>query len=44
MAQGDFKMARQQAERAAKLLKPGPERQRALDLAADAQRSQDQQN
>ena len=44
MAQGDFKMARQQAERAAKLLKPGPERQRALDLAADAKRNQDQQN
>jgi predicted Zn-dependent protease len=41
MAQGDYKMARQQAERATKLLPAGAERQRALDLAADAKRNQD---
>lgn len=36
MANGDYKGARQQAARALKLLPPGPQRQRAQDLAADA--------
>ncbi len=39
MTDGDFEMARQQAERAARLLPAGPQRQRAQDIAEDAKRS-----
>ncbi len=39
MAEEDLPMARQQAARAIKLLPPGRDRQRALDLQAEAQRT-----
>ena len=42
MATGDFKQAIGQAQRAQQLLPPGPQRQRAQDLMADARRQQDQ--
>ena len=38
-ASGDYDMARQQAIRATKLLPPGPNRQRAQDIADDAKRN-----
>ncbi|HEY3916176.1 MAG TPA: M48 family metalloprotease [Stellaceae bacterium] len=42
MAQGDYRQAIGQAQRASQLLPPGPQRQRAQDLLADAKRQQDQ--
>jgi predicted Zn-dependent protease len=45
MAEGNYREAAQQADRAQKQLPPGPQRQRAQDLAQDAKRAQhDQQN
>jgi predicted Zn-dependent protease len=44
MAQGNFREAGLQADRAQKLLPAGAQRQRAQDLAADAKRSRDNQN
>jgi predicted Zn-dependent protease len=41
MADGNWNDARQQAGRATKLLPPGPQRQRAQDIADDARRSKD---
>jgi len=41
MANGDYKTAGQQADRASKLLPPGAERQRALDIKNDAKRLRD---
>lgn len=41
MAEGDWNGARQEAARALKLLPPGPQRQRAQDIADDARRSKD---
>src|SRR5579883_197189 len=38
VAEGDYKMARQQAERAARMLPAGPAKQRALDIADEARR------
>jgi predicted Zn-dependent protease len=38
VADGDYQQARQQAMRAAKLLPPGPARQRALDIEGEAKR------
>src|SRR5579883_2096411 len=38
VAEGDYKMARQQADRAAKMLPAGPAKQRALDIADEARR------
>jgi predicted Zn-dependent protease len=38
IANGDFTQARQQAARALKLLPPGPEKQRALDIQGEAKR------
>jgi predicted Zn-dependent protease len=43
MADGDWKNARQQAQRAMKTLPPGPQRQRAQDIADDAKRSKDRE-
>jgi len=42
MAQGDYKLAIGQAQRAQQLLPPGPQRQRAQDLLAEAKRQQQQ--
>lgn len=42
MATGDYRQAIGQAQRAQQLLPPGPQRQRAQDLQADAKRQQDQ--
>ncbi len=42
MAQGDYKLAIGQAQRAQQLLPPGPQRQRAQDLLAAAKRQQAQ--
>lgn len=42
LAQGHYRQAVSQAQRAKQLLPPGPQRQRALDLLADAQRQQQQ--
>jgi len=42
MAQGDYKLAIGQAQRAQQLLPPGPQRQRAQDLLAEAKRRQQQ--
>lgn len=41
MAQGNYRQARLQAQRAQKMLPPGPQRQRAADLNDDAKRAQD---
>jgi predicted Zn-dependent protease len=41
MADGDWKNARQQAQRAMKTLPPGPQRQRAQDIADEARRKHD---
>ncbi len=41
MANGDYKTAIQQAQRARQILPPGPQRQRAEDIAAEAKRIQD---
>ncbi|MGH7001072.1 MAG: M48 family metalloprotease [Stellaceae bacterium] len=38
ISEGDYKSAHQQAERATKLLPPGPAKQRALDIADEARR------
>ena len=43
MADGAFNDAREQAQRAIKLLPPGPQRQRAFDIADDARREKDEQ-
>jgi predicted Zn-dependent protease len=43
MAEGDWKAANQQAQRAMKLLPPGPARQQAQDLADDARRNKDKE-
>jgi predicted Zn-dependent protease len=43
IATGDYKQAIGQAQRAQQLLPPGPQRQRAQDLMADAKRQQQQQ-
>lgn len=42
MSQGDFRQAIGQAQRAQQLLPPGPQRQRAQDLLADATRERDE--
>ena len=42
MAQGDYKLAIGQAQRAQQLLQSGPQRQRAQDLLAEAKRQQQQ--
>ncbi len=42
MAQGNYREAGRQAQRAQKLLPPGAQRQRAQDIGADAKRQQDQ--
>lgn len=42
MATGDYRQAIGQAQRAQQLLPPGPQRQRAQDLLADAKRAQSQ--
>ena len=43
MAQGNFREAGLQADRAQKLLPPGAQRQRAQDIGADAKRNRDNQ-
>jgi predicted Zn-dependent protease len=43
MAGGDWKSARQQAQRAMKLLPPGPARQQAQDIADEAKRNKDKE-
>ena len=43
MAQGNYREARFQAQRAQKMLPPGAQRQRAQDLLDDAKRAQDNQ-
>ena len=43
MANGDWKNARQQAQRAMKILPAGAQRQRAQDIADDAKRSRDRE-
>jgi predicted Zn-dependent protease len=43
MAQGDYKQAIGQGQRATQLLPPGPQRQHAQDLLAEAQRQRSQQ-
>lgn len=43
VAEGDWKMARQQAERAGRLLPPGASRQQALDIADEAKRNKDKE-
>jgi predicted Zn-dependent protease len=42
MAEGNYREAGHQAQRAQKLLPPGAQRQRAQDLGQDAKRQQDQ--
>jgi len=42
MAQGDYRQAIGQAQRAQQLLPAGPQRQRAQDLLAEAKRQQQQ--
>jgi predicted Zn-dependent protease len=44
MAQGNYREAGLQADRAQKILPAGPQRQRAQDLAADAKRNRDNKN
>ena len=44
MAEGNFHEAALQADRAQKLLPPGPQRQRALDLGQDAKREKQNQD
>lgn len=44
MAQGDYKQAIGQGQRATQLLPPGPQRQHAQDLLAEAQRQRSQQS
>jgi predicted Zn-dependent protease len=44
MAQGNWRQAVGQAQRAQQLLPPGPQRQRAQDLLGDAKRQQEAQN